>query len=976
MKTLFRSLIVCSVLLFCFVTSGFLQPLFTEHNVTDDFNAPWHAVAIDMDGDGDIDIVGSALEANSIAWWENDGNKNFIGHSITNSFGGPKGICGVDLDSDGDIDVVGAGFQSDTVAWWENDGTQNFSQHIIADNWQNPTYVAAEDMDGDEDMDVLVASCQAARAVWFENDGGQNFTEHILRINWTAANCLYAKDIDGDGDIDIAGTGPGSRQVLWFENTGDRLFTEHVVQSGVDGPTAVYAEDIDRDGHMDLVCSLCFGGQIVWYENDGSQSFTPHVIGVDFLRARGVYAADLDLDGDIDILGTAKGGGTVRWWENDGDQVFTQHDLSEDFQGATYPCVADFDGDGDPDVLAAAIYSNEISWWENNLYGAYFQTDEVSGHAPLTIQFTNFSNALQPLTSWAWDFENDGTTDSEEHDPVWTYTQPGIYSVSLKVSDGTITYTQVRESYIRVFDGESALQFGGGNGSLLCPAAPTLNITGALTIEAWINPAGWGPLVNLGFGSVLDKGRFTLFLVGSHPAFNDHSLALQLFHDNGSGSFTVTPENSILLDTWQHVAVTYDGATSTIRMYLNGVEQTLSQAPSASGPIADNSANDLVIGNDAGRSFPYEGSIDEVRIWDAVRTGEEISATMDSYLEGSESHLVGNWQMNEGNGETITDLSQNGNDGTAVLTTWIQGVHLHPASVDDDEDGINDIDDNCPEVYNPEQEDGDADGVGDFCDNCPDEANSDQTDGDGDGSGDLCDQCTDTDGDGYGDPGYALNTCQEDNCPHVPNPDQFEAERGDIDCQGGIDVLDVLAVVNHILGTNPLIGGSLSRADCNTDGSVNILDALGIVNAILGTGGCFPERVNATINTDVIQFCRALKAYLDKEDFTRFMILVEDEMALPAEYALAQNYPNPFNPETEITYHIPHVNSPVHTTLKIYNLLGQEVRILVDDRKEGGQYKVNWNGKDNSGSECASGIYLYRLAVGKFSSTKRMILLK
>ena len=160
--------------------------------------------------------------------------------------------------------------------------------------------------------------------------------------------------------------------------------------------------------------------------------------------------------------------------------------------------------------------------------------------------------------------------------------------------------------------------------------------------------------------------------------------------------------------------------------------------------------------------------------------------------------------------------------------------------VDTDGDGIIDENDNCPLNSNPEQEDSDSDSIGNVCDNCPNASNPDQADADADGSGDVCDACTDTDGDDYGDPGYETNTCDEDNCPDVSNPEQAAVERGNIDCTGGIDVLDVLAVVNHILGTDPLAGAPFNRADCNTDASVDILDAVGMINVILGTGACEP----------------------------------------------------------------------------------------------------------------------------------------
>jgi hypothetical protein len=406
----------------------------------------------------------------------------------------------------------------------------------------------------------------------------------------------------------------------------------------------------------------------------------------------------------------------------------------------------------------------------------------------------------------------------------------------LKVSNDSLSHTKIREEYVHVFDGESAILFDGSNSSVSCPAAPSLNLMDALTLEAWINPASWGNFLTFGLGKVIDKNSISIQLIDSYLSYHSHSLLLQLRHTDGTVSYANTPENSLVLDQWQHIAVTYNGQ-GLVTIYIDGVEQGVFYTTPPSGSIADNSADDLVIGNGSG-NLAFDGPIDEVRIWNSVRTGEEISSNMNYYLVGDEPGLVGYWQMNEGSGELIQDRSGNGNDGMIFYGTWIQGLHLEPASVDRDEDGVLDTEDNCPGEYNPGQEDTDGDDLGDVCDNCPNDFNPDQEDTDNDGAGDACDPCIDTDGDGYGDPGYPGNTCDEDNCPIVYNPDQADIERGDVDCNGGIDVLDVLAVVNHILASTPLIGGPLDRADCNSDESVDILDALGLVNVILGIGEC------------------------------------------------------------------------------------------------------------------------------------------
>ncbi|UCE20434.1 MAG: T9SS type A sorting domain-containing protein [Gemmatimonadota bacterium] len=96
----------------------------------------------------------------------------------------------------------------------------------------------------------------------------------------------------------------------------------------------------------------------------------------------------------------------------------------------------------------------------------------------------------------------------------------------------------------------------------------------------------------------------------------------------------------------------------------------------------------------------------------------------------------------------------------------------------------------------------------------------------------------------------------------------------------------------------------------------------------------------------------------------------------PETYRLFQNYPNPFNPRTDIRYQIPDMRSPSHTTLKVFNILGQEVRTLVDEARQAGSHTATWDGRDGQGREVASGIYFYRIEVGQFSDTKRMVFLK
>jgi hypothetical protein len=97
-------------------------------------------------------------------------------------------------------------------------------------------------------------------------------------------------------------------------------------------------------------------------------------------------------------------------------------------------------------------------------------------------------------------------------------------------------------------------------------------------------------------------------------------------------------------------------------------------------------------------------------------------------------------------------------------------------------------------------------------------------------------------------------------------------------------------------------------------------------------------------------------------------IVVEVDFVGPGEFKLNQNYPNPFNPSTVITYSIPGVE---FVTLKVYDMLGNEIAVLVEGERDAGTHNVEFNS-----SGLSSGTYFYRIQAGSFSDTKKMILLK
>ncbi|MFA6571198.1 MAG: S8 family serine peptidase, partial [Bacteroidota bacterium] len=289
-----------------------------------------------------------------------------------------------------------------------------------------------------------------------------------------------------------------------------------------------------------------------------------------------------------------------------------------------------------------------------------FSTNPLTGHAPLKIKFTESTLSNTPTTSWNWDFLNRGNSDSKLQSPEFTYTEPGTYQPKLVISNVDHQYSVNRNVY--VFDGESALDFNGSSSSAEVDSLPVLNLTNKITIEAWIYPrnAGYMP-------RIVDKDSYMFFI------HSDRSLRFYTLNENGKKGEIFTKPNLITYNTWNHVAATFDG-DSTIKLYINGVEQENINQTVPKGKMTDNKGKKLYIGNKLWGGRAFNGSIDEVRIWNFVKTLPQLKSTMNNKLTGNETGLVAYWRFQEGNGTTTQDLTRN-NISARVLCDWRQGWH-------------------------------------------------------------------------------------------------------------------------------------------------------------------------------------------------------------------------------------------------------------------------------------------------------------
>ena len=387
------------------------------------FKSSRHAVAGDLDGDGDPDVVSVAQD--HLTWFENKGNYplEFAPNLIPSQQYQGRWVEIADMDSDGDNDVIVASNENKRIFWYESNGARPpaFTERVMSELTQGPRAVLAADLDGDGDMDAYAASDEDNRVAWMENNGarppvfttrnidtGSN-TDEVLRY----PRSVFAADMDADGDLDIVAAAQGKDNVLLYENRGGAplQWARRIIGRGK-GVQHVHVADMDGDGDPDV--ALAAEGTPtepqnlvkVLINNDGrSQSFSEIIVDPSASSPHAVVTGDADGDGDMDIFGAIEGDNQIVWYENNGRNppAFAKHIIYDKAFVAHGVNVADMDGDGDLDVLAAARDSGAVLWAEN--LGGQYRFSEgpftQSARAVLTVNAVHMGRAADPALQMA-----------------------------------------------------------------------------------------------------------------------------------------------------------------------------------------------------------------------------------------------------------------------------------------------------------------------------------------------------------------------------------------------------------------------------------------------------------------------------------------------------------------------------------------------------------------------------------------------
>ena len=182
--------------------------------------------AIDVDGDGDVDILSASLSDNKIRFFDNDGSQSFTERSIDSALSNAISVHAADVDGDGLVDIVACGHgTSSVVKWYKQTAgsppTWSASTAYTAPSTRSCRAVWATDLDLDGDIDFLVAlehsaSAGAGEVAWLDNDGSENFTYRVIDSDCSGCHHAHFGDIDNDGVIDVAAAAPHGTSIFWY----------------------------------------------------------------------------------------------------------------------------------------------------------------------------------------------------------------------------------------------------------------------------------------------------------------------------------------------------------------------------------------------------------------------------------------------------------------------------------------------------------------------------------------------------------------------------------------------------------------------------------------------------------------------------------------------------------------------------------------------------------------------------------------
>ena len=246
------------------------------------WGSPMFVCCSDMDGDDTLEVIAPSWgDPNEIAWWESTTwppDTSWQSHQVSGGIAHGRELFTIDLDQDGDMDVVSADEDQDGLKWYENtDGMGlSWSEHDVAGYFDLPYSAHASDIDGDGDIDIVYCSEDEQKAAWCENLNGigTSWEEHVIDEPLYNARGIHSAYITSDDHADVIvvlSTGSSGRKLYFYRNmNGSGLeWARYQLASG-SWFEDVDVADFDLDGTDDILAAAPAGTYVSWHELEGN----------------------------------------------------------------------------------------------------------------------------------------------------------------------------------------------------------------------------------------------------------------------------------------------------------------------------------------------------------------------------------------------------------------------------------------------------------------------------------------------------------------------------------------------------------------------------------------------------------------------------------------------------------------------------------------------------------------------------------
>ena len=694
---------------------------------------PYQVALGDIDGDGKADLVVANRAANNVSVFRNtsiSGTVSFATRLDFSTAQEPRGLALVDLDGDGKLDIATTGGNLNQIAFTvlrnaSTNGNVSFETKIETNTTAATYSIASADIDGDGKEDLIFGG---SKMIIFPNISTVGSITFGTPIDFTAAvnvNAIAIADIDGDAKKDICITAGSTVSVFRNTSTVGAISLATKVDFAAPQAYGITIGDWDGDNKLDIAASLLnTTNTLSIFTNTSTVGNIGFATRIDNNSPQNPYfvaGGDLNGDGKVDLVTTNAGqNGTaanLSVYRNTSTTGVASFASNVDLALGSWPyyaAIGDIDGDGKPDIVSSSVEANKIAIFRNN---PQFQTINSSGTLTAFSSCTGSVSANQSFTVGGTALTANLVVTAPTGYEVSTTISSGYgSSVTLTPTSGTVASTTIYVRLASTATGSSAenitlastgattqsvavtgivnilpiatitasgsTTFCQGDAVTLNAPATTstggnaINLTSnggryvtvphsnsvnlgagtAYTIEAWIN------ITDATNNTIVDKGDYN-FLFQTHSNGNQ---GLGLYNRSFGWIYSA---GTIPTNQWVHVAVTYNNKVVTF--YKDGVVQgTYTASTNGTGDTGP-----LNIGRQQPGSCNcniFDGSMDELRLWNVERTQAEIQASINVTIPTNSTGLVAYYKFDEGTGTTVADATTNGNNGTTVNNpTWM-----------------------------------------------------------------------------------------------------------------------------------------------------------------------------------------------------------------------------------------------------------------------------------------------------------------